>query len=206
MFPYTLSSPGPIWVFLKIGEPQHGWFIMEIPIKMGWCGGKTHYFRKHPYIFQCLFSLQNSRKVVLNLWGFGDLGLGLDLGVTWGLDLGVTWVGNSPLFFQVTAGVAQSTGAVRRQQWRMARWGKVNWSFMELLNRCRCFLVSRIFFENIQYTYLFRFWLLVVYPILVFLCIVKHFTMMIYKCVQVYVYIHIYIMYDTYLCEQCPRY
>ena len=23
---------------------------MENPIKMGWFGGKTHYFRKHPYI------------------------------------------------------------------------------------------------------------------------------------------------------------
>ena len=24
----------PIWVFPKIGVPQNGWFIMEIPIKM----------------------------------------------------------------------------------------------------------------------------------------------------------------------------
>ena len=38
-----------IWVFPKIGVPQNGWFIMENPIKMGWFGGKTHYFRKHPY-------------------------------------------------------------------------------------------------------------------------------------------------------------
>ena len=24
----------PIWVFPKIGAPQNGWFIMEIPIKI----------------------------------------------------------------------------------------------------------------------------------------------------------------------------
>ena len=36
------------WVFPKIGVPQNGWFIMENPIKNGWFGGKTHYFRKHP--------------------------------------------------------------------------------------------------------------------------------------------------------------
>ena len=35
--------------FQKIGVPQIGWFIMKNPIKMGWFGGKTHYFRKHPY-------------------------------------------------------------------------------------------------------------------------------------------------------------
>ena len=27
------------WVFPKIGIPQNGWFIMEIPIKNGWFGG-----------------------------------------------------------------------------------------------------------------------------------------------------------------------
>ena len=37
------------WVFPKIGVPQNGWFIMEHPIKMDDLGGKTHYFRKHPY-------------------------------------------------------------------------------------------------------------------------------------------------------------
>ena len=30
-----------IWVFPKIGVLQHGWFIMENPIKMGWFGGTT---------------------------------------------------------------------------------------------------------------------------------------------------------------------
>ena len=30
--------------------PQNGWFIMKHPIKNGWFGGKTHHFRKHPYI------------------------------------------------------------------------------------------------------------------------------------------------------------
>ena len=38
-----------LWVFPKIGVPQNGWFIMENHIKDGWFGGKTHYFRKHPY-------------------------------------------------------------------------------------------------------------------------------------------------------------
>ena len=38
-----------IWVFPKIGVPQNGWFIMENHIKSGWFGGKTHYFRKHPF-------------------------------------------------------------------------------------------------------------------------------------------------------------
>ena len=32
--------------FPKIGVPQNGWFIMEIPIKMDDLG--YHYFRKHP--------------------------------------------------------------------------------------------------------------------------------------------------------------
>ena len=62
-------------------------------------------------------------------------------------------------------------------------------------------------FENIQYTYLFRFWLLF---------FLSHFSVFMDseafyyddKCVQLYLYIYsyIYIMYDTYLCEQCPRY
>ena len=36
-------------MFPKIGVPQNGWFILEIPIKNKWFGGKTHYFQKHPY-------------------------------------------------------------------------------------------------------------------------------------------------------------
>ena len=32
------------------GTPNWMVKIMENPIKMGWFGGKTHYFRKHPYI------------------------------------------------------------------------------------------------------------------------------------------------------------
>ena len=27
-------TSNPIWVFPKIGVPQNGWFIMEIPFKM----------------------------------------------------------------------------------------------------------------------------------------------------------------------------
>ena len=48
----TSSSlcPRAIWVFPKmVGKPPK-WMvkIMENPIKLD--GGKTHYFRKHPYI------------------------------------------------------------------------------------------------------------------------------------------------------------
>ena len=39
-------------MFPKIGEnPQYGWFIMENPIKMGWFGGTT-IFWKHPITVQ----------------------------------------------------------------------------------------------------------------------------------------------------------
>ena len=41
-----------IWVFSKIGVeiPQNGWFISwKTLLKMGWFGGKTHYFRKRPF-------------------------------------------------------------------------------------------------------------------------------------------------------------
>ena len=46
---WTMQSDQRIFirVFPKIGVPQNGWFIMEIPIRMGWFGG-YHYFRKHP--------------------------------------------------------------------------------------------------------------------------------------------------------------
>ena len=35
---------GNKWVFPKIGVPQNGWFIMEIPIKMDDLGGKPTIF------------------------------------------------------------------------------------------------------------------------------------------------------------------
>jgi len=39
-----------IWMFSKIGVgPQNGWFLMENLIEMDDLGGKTHYFRKHPF-------------------------------------------------------------------------------------------------------------------------------------------------------------
>ena len=41
------SSPN-IWVFPKIGVPQHGWFRMENPGKK-WMIWGYHYFRKHPF-------------------------------------------------------------------------------------------------------------------------------------------------------------
>ena len=47
-----------IWVFPKIGVPQNGWFIMETPIKMGWFGGPTIIFWKHPYIHFCAASFR----------------------------------------------------------------------------------------------------------------------------------------------------
>ena len=43
----------------KIGVPQNGWFI---PIKMGWFGGKTHYFLKHPGWKKQLFLPWNPTK------------------------------------------------------------------------------------------------------------------------------------------------
>ena len=48
---YELAPCLLIWVFPKIGVKPPKWMvkIMENPIKMGWFGGKTHYFRKHPY-------------------------------------------------------------------------------------------------------------------------------------------------------------
>ena len=41
-----------IWVFPKIGKhpKMDGLWLMENPMKMWWFGGKTHYFRKHPYL------------------------------------------------------------------------------------------------------------------------------------------------------------
>ena len=41
-----------IWVFPKIGVgPQNGWWKQWKSLLIhGWFGGKTHYFRKHPYL------------------------------------------------------------------------------------------------------------------------------------------------------------
>ena len=48
---YPLDST---WVFPKIGIPQNGWFIMEIPwnpYRNGWFGGSfPPIFRKHPHV------------------------------------------------------------------------------------------------------------------------------------------------------------
>ena len=43
-----------IWVFSKNRYSTPKWMVkkMENPIKIGWFGGKTHYFRKHSSIFQ----------------------------------------------------------------------------------------------------------------------------------------------------------
>ena len=46
-----VQKEAKMWVFPKIGVPQNGWFIMENPIKDGWFGGKTHYFRVHIHVF-----------------------------------------------------------------------------------------------------------------------------------------------------------
>ena len=39
------------WMFPKIGGNTPKWMVkrMENPSKLGWFGGNTHYFRKHPY-------------------------------------------------------------------------------------------------------------------------------------------------------------
>ena len=50
-----------IWVFPKIGVPQNGWFIMEIPIEMDDLGGKPTIFG-NPHIVPILkFSHGRSR-------------------------------------------------------------------------------------------------------------------------------------------------
>ena len=43
---YRVTQYLMTWVFPKIGIPQNGWFIMEIPIK--WMIWGYPYFRKHP--------------------------------------------------------------------------------------------------------------------------------------------------------------
>ncbi len=47
------DNPSDLWVFPKIRGKPPKWmvykFIMENLIKMGWFGGFSHYFRKHPY-------------------------------------------------------------------------------------------------------------------------------------------------------------
>ena len=34
-----LSIRGGMWRFPKMGVPKNGWFTMESPMKLGWCGG-----------------------------------------------------------------------------------------------------------------------------------------------------------------------
>ena len=47
---FELPPPG---CFQNRGTPTWMVKIMENPIKMGWFGGKTHYFRKHPPSCSC---------------------------------------------------------------------------------------------------------------------------------------------------------
>ena len=46
------------------GTPQNGClYIMENPVKMGWFGGKTHYFWKHPFdMLKCNLLCMHSHK------------------------------------------------------------------------------------------------------------------------------------------------
>ena len=56
-----------IGVSKNSGTPKWLVKIMEHPIKMGWFGGKTHYFRKHPYATVVFFN------EVLEVWsGLGN--------------------------------------------------------------------------------------------------------------------------------------
>ena len=57
-----------IWVFPKIGVPQNGWFIMEIPIKLddlGWkptIFGNTHIVDIHIIHHMCVFDVRGSQQ------------------------------------------------------------------------------------------------------------------------------------------------
>ena len=53
VIPWSPREKKNTWVFPKTGVFPPKWMvkIMENPIKMGWFGGKTPYFRKHPPFF-----------------------------------------------------------------------------------------------------------------------------------------------------------
>ena len=54
-----------IWVFPKIGVPQHGWFIMENPTKMADLGGKPTIFG-NIHIISLIFLAPKKRNTVLS--------------------------------------------------------------------------------------------------------------------------------------------
>ena len=51
ILPDLFQEINGLWVFPKIGVPQNGWFIMEIPIKMDDLG--VPLFQKHPCDKSC---------------------------------------------------------------------------------------------------------------------------------------------------------
>ena len=54
------SSPISTWVIPQMGDPQHGWFTMEIPLKINWMiqGHLKGHLRKPPHMSTVRRSLQ----------------------------------------------------------------------------------------------------------------------------------------------------
>ena len=69
----TFCSFCYIWVFPKIGEPQHGWFIMENHIRMGWFGGPTIFGNIHIRLYASSISFEGGAKMLYWIHEFVDI-------------------------------------------------------------------------------------------------------------------------------------